>query len=122
LPHLLLITFTQTCHTTLIIVNSMSLSLCFAKVRFQGDGPLGGVLAIANGECEARGMVGNPKVRSGPPSLLTHEENRRLEVAECFFFFNLLRLGHLPLITTTTITDQYQISAILIPLQSMLAR
>jgi len=36
------------------------------QVRFQGDGPLNGVLAIANGECEAKGMVGNPKVTLPP--------------------------------------------------------
>lgn len=36
------------------------------QVRFQGDGPLNGVLAIANGRCEARGMVGNPRVTLPP--------------------------------------------------------
>jgi len=37
------------------------------QVRFQGDGPLNGVLAIANGKMEARGFVGNPRV-SLPPN------------------------------------------------------
>lgn len=32
------------------------------QVKFQGDGPLRGVTAIANGRLEARGYVGNPAV------------------------------------------------------------
>lgn len=36
------------------------------QVRFQGDGPLNGVLAIANGRLEARGFVGNPRVTLPP--------------------------------------------------------
>ena len=32
------------------------------QVKFQGDGPLHGVLAIANGKLEARGYTGNPRV------------------------------------------------------------
>jgi molecular chaperone Hsp33 len=32
------------------------------QVRFQGDGPLNGVLAVANGRLEARGFVGNSRV------------------------------------------------------------
>ena len=38
------------------------------QVRFQGDGPLNGVLAVANGRLEARGMCGNPKVSLPPNS------------------------------------------------------
>ena len=37
-------------------------------MRFQGDGPLNGVLALANGHLEARGMCGNPKVSLPPNS------------------------------------------------------
>lgn len=36
------------------------------QVNFQGDGPLRGVLAIANGKLEARGYVGNPAVTLPP--------------------------------------------------------
>tara|TARA_B100000513_G_scaffold190734_1_gene115437 strand:+ start:271 stop:813 length:543 start_codon:yes stop_codon:yes gene_type:complete len=32
------------------------------QVKFDGDGPLRGVLALANGRLEPRGYVGNPKV------------------------------------------------------------
>ena len=37
-------------------------------MRFQGDGPLCGVLAIANGRHEARGYVGDPKAVLPPNS------------------------------------------------------
>ena len=36
------------------------------QVNFQGDGPLRGVLALANGRLEARGYVGNPAVTLPP--------------------------------------------------------
>ena len=36
------------------------------QVSFRGDGPLRGVLAIANGNLEARGYVGNPQVTLPP--------------------------------------------------------
>ena len=36
------------------------------QVNFRGDGPLRGVLAIANGKLEARGYVGNPAVTLPP--------------------------------------------------------
>lgn len=36
------------------------------QVRFDGDGPLRGVLALANGKREARGYVGNPAVTLPP--------------------------------------------------------
>ena len=39
---------------------------CRCQVRFQGDGPLNGVLAIANGRLEAKGFVGNPRVTLPP--------------------------------------------------------
>ena len=32
------------------------------QVKFNGDGPLRGVLATANGKLESRGYVGNPNV------------------------------------------------------------
>ena len=32
------------------------------QVRFEGDGPLRGLLALSNGRLEARGYVGNPKI------------------------------------------------------------
>jgi len=35
------------------------------QVRFEGDGPLGGLLAMSNGRLEARGYVGNPEVAVG---------------------------------------------------------
>ena len=39
------------------------------QVNFRGDGPLRGVLAIANGDLEARGYVGNPAVTLPPNAL-----------------------------------------------------
>jgi molecular chaperone Hsp33 len=39
------------------------------QVNFRGDGPLRGVLAIANGRLEARGYVGNPAVTLPPNAL-----------------------------------------------------
>lgn len=38
------------------------------QVRFQGDGPLRGVFAVANGALESRGYVGNPAVTLPPNS------------------------------------------------------
>mmetsp|Transcript_40572 Transcript_40572/g.55225 ORF Transcript_40572/g.55225 Transcript_40572/m.55225 type:complete len:366 (-) Transcript_40572:154-1251(-) len=37
-----------------------------SQVRFQGDGPLGGLLAVANGRLEAKGYTGNPQVYLPP--------------------------------------------------------
>ena len=39
------------------------------QVNFRGDGPLRGVLAIANGDLEARGYVGNPSVTLPPNAM-----------------------------------------------------
>ena len=39
------------------------------QVNFRGDGPLRGVLAMANGKLEARGYVGNPAVTLPPNAL-----------------------------------------------------
>lgn len=39
------------------------------QVNFAGDGPLRGVLAIANGKLESRGYVGNPAVTLPPNAL-----------------------------------------------------
>ena len=39
------------------------------QVSFNGDGPLNGVLATANGRLEAKGYVGNPKVTLAPNAM-----------------------------------------------------
>ena len=39
------------------------------QVNFRGDGPLRGVLALANGKLEARGYVGNPAVTLPPNAM-----------------------------------------------------
>ena len=51
---------------TLLLADGLKQEETF-QVRFQGDGPLNGVMAVANGKLEARGFVGNPKV-SLPPN------------------------------------------------------
>ncbi len=50
---------------TLLIADGLKEDETF-QVNFQGDGPLRGVLAIANGNLEARGYVGNPAVTLPP--------------------------------------------------------
>ena len=47
-------------------VGSLALACSSAQVNFRGDGPLRGVLAMANGKLEARGYVGNPAVTLPP--------------------------------------------------------
>jgi len=46
---------------TLLLAEGLKQEETF-QVRFQGDGPLNGVLAVANGRLETRGFVGNPRV------------------------------------------------------------
>jgi len=50
---------------TLLIADGLKEDETF-QVNFQGDGPLRGVLATANGKLEARGYVGNPAVTLPP--------------------------------------------------------
>ena len=50
---------------TLMIADGLEEDETF-QVNFQGDGPLRGVLALANGKLEARGYVGNPAVTLPP--------------------------------------------------------
>ena len=50
---------------TLLVADGLKEEETF-QVNFQGDGPLRGVLAIANGKLEARGYVGNPAVTLPP--------------------------------------------------------
>ena len=53
---------------TLLVADGLKEEETF-QVNFQGDGPLRGVLAIANGRLEARGYVGNPAVTLPPNAL-----------------------------------------------------
>ena len=50
---------------TLLVADGLKEEETF-QVNFQGDGPLRGVLAIANGNLGARGYVGNPAVTLPP--------------------------------------------------------
>lgn len=50
---------------TLLLAEGLKQDETF-QVRFQGDGPLNGVLAVANGRLETRGFVGNPRVTLPP--------------------------------------------------------